>query len=149
MCDSHANDWEFNPLPLWSCLCKDELLLNHSFRLTIAWPMLAAMMVPRESLRRKVSAIVTKKEHSCSLNEQSGMWGIKKKDSWEQATVNADWKPNAAPLRLRRNTFLYLFIYYYYGIKDAIQPYMSYVWFPRNIYGGHPGFTWIKILLWI
>ena len=27
-----------------------------------------------------------------------------------------------------------------YGIKEAIQPYMSYVWFPRNIYGGHPGF---------
>ena len=26
-----------------------------------------------------------------------------------------------------------------YGIKEAIQPYMSYVWFPRNIYGGHPG----------
>ena len=28
-----------------------------------------------------------------------------------------------------------------YGIKEAIQPYMSYVWFPRNIYGGHPGIT--------
>ena len=27
-----------------------------------------------------------------------------------------------------------------YGIKEAIQPYMSYVWFLRNIYGGHPGF---------
>ena len=26
-----------------------------------------------------------------------------------------------------------------YGIKEAIQPYMSYVWFPRNIFGGHPG----------
>ena len=26
-----------------------------------------------------------------------------------------------------------------YGIKEAIQPYMSYVWFLRNIYGGHPG----------
>ena len=25
-----------------------------------------------------------------------------------------------------------------YGIKEAIQPYMSYVWFPWNIYGGHP-----------
>ena len=25
------------------------------------------------------------------------------------------------------------------GIKEAIQPYMSYLWFPRNIYGGHPG----------
>ena len=28
----------------WSCLCKDELLLNHSFRLSIAWLMLAAMI---------------------------------------------------------------------------------------------------------
>ena len=27
-----------------------------------------------------------------------------------------------------------------YGIKEAIQPYMSYVWFPRNIYGGQPGY---------
>ena len=26
-----------------------------------------------------------------------------------------------------------------YGSKEAIQPYMSYVWFLRNIYGGHPG----------
>ena len=26
-----------------------------------------------------------------------------------------------------------------YGIKEAIQPYMSYLWFPSNIYGGHPG----------
>ena len=26
-----------------------------------------------------------------------------------------------------------------YGIKEVIQPYMSYVWFPRNIYGGQPG----------
>ena len=26
-----------------------------------------------------------------------------------------------------------------YGIKEAIQPYMSYVWFPRNINGGQPG----------
>ena len=25
-----------------------------------------------------------------------------------------------------------------FGIKEAIQPYMSYVWFPRNIYGGQP-----------
>ena len=25
-----------------------------------------------------------------------------------------------------------------YGIKEAIEPYMSYVWFPRIIYGGHP-----------
>ena len=29
-----------------------------------------------------------------------------------------------------------------YGIKEAIQPYMSYLWFPRNIYGGHPGRLW-------
>ena len=26
-----------------------------------------------------------------------------------------------------------------YGIKEAIQPYMSYAWFPGNIYGGQPG----------
>ena len=26
-----------------------------------------------------------------------------------------------------------------YGIKEAIQPYMSYVWFLRNIYGCQPG----------
>ena len=25
-----------------------------------------------------------------------------------------------------------------YGIMEAIQPYMSYVWFPGNIYGGQP-----------
>ena len=28
-----------------------------------------------------------------------------------------------------------------YGIKEAIQLYISYVSFPRNIYGGHPGIT--------
>ena len=33
-----------------------------------------------------------------------------------------------------------------YGIKEAIQPYMSYAWFPRNIYGGHPGFSYQPIL---
>ena len=35
--------------------CEDELLLNHSFKSTTDWPMLAAIMVPRESFRRKKS----------------------------------------------------------------------------------------------
>ena len=61
VCDSHANDWEFNPQPPWSCLFEDEILLNHSFKLTISWAMLAAIMVPRESLRRKKSGHIHKK----------------------------------------------------------------------------------------
>ena len=53
MYGSHANDWDFKPQHPWSCLCEDELLLNHSLRFTIAWPVLGAIMVPRESFRRK------------------------------------------------------------------------------------------------
>ena len=33
-----------------------------------------------------------------------------------------------------------------YGIKEAIQPYMSYVWFLRNIYGGQPGYLIYSVL---
>ena len=42
------------------------------------------------------------------------MWGIIEKGQLRTATVNADSKPNAAPLRLRRNTFIYLWQIYYF-----------------------------------
>ena len=88
MCDSHANDWECNPLPPWSCLCKDELSLKHSFRLTIACPMLAAMMVPRASFSRKKSGQSHQKR--AMLLIQRTVWNVgnnRKKCSWEHDTV--------------------------------------------------------------
>ena len=100
--------WEFNPLPPWSCLCEDELLLNHSLRLAIAWPMLAAMMVPRESFRRKKKWLwSTKKEQCCSQKEQSEM-SNKKKGSWEQAEVA--WCCSAAVTQEPKSLFLLLLL---------------------------------------
>ena len=48
---------------------------------------------------------------------------------------------------VQKTSFEITFSFYYglmYGIKEATQPYMSYVWFPRNIYGGHPGVQFIR-----
>ena len=70
-------------------MCKDELLLNHSFRLTIAWTMLAAMMVSRESFRRKKSGHSHQKKRAMLLIKRT-VWNIgniKKKGSWEQSAV--------------------------------------------------------------
>ena len=50
--------------------------------------MLAAMMVPRESFRRKKVAIVTKKRAMLLMKRL--VWNVgnnKKKGSWKQATV--------------------------------------------------------------
>ena len=45
---------------------------------------------------------------------------------------------------IQMTSFEVTFVFYglIYGIKEAIQPYMSYVWFPRIIYGGQPGRVW-------
>ena len=66
--------------------------------------MLAAIMVPRQSLRRK-KAIITKNKHLCSQNEQPEMWGIIEKGQLRTGYCQwtADYKPKAAPLRLHRN----------------------------------------------
>ena len=45
---------------------------------------------------------------------------------------------------IQKTSFKITFKFFYdlmYGLKEAIQRYISYVWFPRNIYGGQHGVT--------
>ena len=43
---------------------------------------------------------------------------------------------------IQKTPFEINFVFFYslmYGMKEAIQPHMSYAWFPGNISGGQPG----------
>ena len=79
---------------------------------------MSAMMVPRESDAKKVTT-VTKKEHKCSLNEQSGDVGNDRK----RTTENKLLLMQTESLKLPQCDYAETNYYYYY--YNTYQTYLK------------------------